>query len=163
LIGLASSSYQLDRLSSLVSLVERRFSVTTSILSRRSGIVVRGPPRKTIAKGMVIGIGDVLCSSKPFTGGGLYAIAITAQHVARAAETGELAPLLAFWHSLYKKLRFQRFLTLIAKSIGNLWWYPLRLVCESSSKKLCMVDYDEHESLVECIARLGLLSLDRNN
>jgi len=159
LVGLAASSKPLWRLSEMLNLLGRRGLLESSrILSRRAGVIVVGPPApKIVAQGgAVVGIGDVLCASKPFTGGGLYAISKLARHVgcyaAGCSQRGELERL---WRWLRSELALQRQLTSFARvaAVTPAFTHLLALACSEAGRGRCRIDYDEHSSLVSCLLK----------
>ncbi|ABM79962.1 lycopene cyclase family protein [Hyperthermus butylicus] len=158
LIGLAARNKPLERLAALLDdLARRGVADYTRVVSRRNGIIVMGPAAKRITRGKLVGLGDVLCASKPFTGGGLYAISRLASLVAGYADNtiayGELD---AAWRLLRRELLLQRKLTkllrvLLSSSLTKLVLAP---ICEAGSRGLCSLDYDRHSSAVSCLWKL---------
>jgi flavin-dependent dehydrogenase len=157
LIGLAASSSPLERLSSMLSILQRRGLLQIArIISKRSGVIVTGPPSPSITalRGSVVGIGDVLCASKPFTGGGLYAISLLARPVGCYA-AGCLQPsrLRGLWRWLRSELLLQRRMTMLARplAVTSLFRYALAAVCSEAERGGCKIDYDEHSSILSCL------------
>ncbi len=121
-----------------------------SMTSRRSGILVLGPPLENPFDGdRVVRIGDAACLSKPFTGGGLYAISRVAPALADAVETGDWAKLLTAWSVIADELRRQYSLVRVYEALTafsrRFALAALSLVCS------CTPDFDEHSRGVECI------------
>ena len=119
-----------------------------------------GPPAPSLLKGRLVGIGDVLCASKPFTGGGLYAISILAEPLAKLIEHGDDQLLLETWNWLRSELKAQYILTRAVRVFQPLWKLALRVVCSAAARGECRIDYDRHSSLVSCLTpRRGALGV----
>jgi flavin-dependent dehydrogenase len=152
LIGLGSLDDPLPRLSELLRAAERRGLLEPdSIISHRGGTIVRGPPAKRVRAGKAWGIGDVLCASKPFTGGGLYAIAVLAPEIARAIYEPSWEPVVQeTWRKLRHELLLQRLLTRISLLFREFWRAALSVACINHEGR-CKIDYDRHSSLLKCL------------
>ena len=158
LVGLAARDKPLERLAALLDALTRHGIVDyTGIVSRRSGVIVVGPAARSIARGRLVGLGDVLCASKPFTGGGLYAVSRLASLVAGYADnTIDYKELEAAWRQLRRELLLQHRLTkllrvLLSSSLAKLVLAP---ICEAGSRGLCNLDYDMHSSAISCLWKL---------
>ena len=152
LIGLASRRDTALWLSEFIHFAEKRGVLSVSnIISHRGGRILRGPPAKAVRNTHIYGIGDVLCASKPFTGGGLYSIAMLAPRVAKAIEK-DGQELDEVWGALRREILAQRSLTRLALVYRELWWPALVSVCGAQDR--CRVDYDRHSSLLECLLRV---------
>lgn len=152
LIGVGGD-YAVERLAVLMQRLDRMGVVHVSgIVSHRGGRIVEGPPARHPLAGKLAGIGDVLCASKPFTGGGLYAVSILARPLAVLLEKGEKRLLLETWAMLRRELEAQYLLTRAARLLQPLWRRALKVVCSVAASGRCSIDYDAHSSLVECLA-----------
>ncbi|RUM47414.1 MAG: hypothetical protein DSY37_02565 [Hyperthermus sp.] len=153
--GVPGSLY--DRLRLLLALVSRRLSWIRGVKDYRGGVIARGPPALKASRGPILWIGDVLCASKPFTGGGLYAISVLAPHAAKALDAGDVNGLEEVWKSLRRELILQRSATRAALAARHLFPRLLSLACSPARRGLCKVRFDEHSSLLPCLL-LGLAS-----
>ena len=152
LVGLAARSDIADRLAAFIHAAERKGLLSIDkLVSHRGGRVLRGPPARHVHRGSVYGLGDVLCASKPFTGGGLYAIAAMAPVLAEAIERGDEAELEDWWTALRNELLLQRDLTRLAIIYKPFW--KMGLVAACSVQDRCSISYDRHSSLLGCLAR----------
>lgn len=152
LIGVGGD-HAVERLAALMQRLDRMGVVhVSSIVSHRGGRIVEGPPAQHPLAGKLAGIGDVLCASKPFTGGGLYAISILAKPLAVLLEKGEKRLLLGTWARLRRELEVQYLLTRAARLLQPLWRRALTVACSAAASGRCSIDYDAHSSLVECLA-----------
>ncbi len=118
---------------------------------RRGGTILRGPPAQRPAAGPVAWTGDMLCASKPYTGGGLYAAAVLAEPLARFLETGDPGPLEESYRRLRAELLAQHLATRIAASAPRLLAALLHAACTRAEHRGCTVDYDRHSSLISCL------------
>ena len=159
LIGIGGS-HPAERLEELIQRIHRIGVEVSSIESHRGGRIVLGPPAPSLLKGRLVGIGDVLCASKPFTGGGLYAISILAEPLAKLIEHGDDQLLLETWNWLRSELKAQYILTRAVRVFQPLWKLALRVVCSAAARGECRIDYDRHSSLVSCLTpRRGALGV----
>ncbi len=150
LVGLAAHSDTVSRLAAFIHAAERKGLLGISkLVSHRGGRILRGPPARYVRQGRVYGLGDVLCASKPFTGGGLYAIAAMAQVLAEAIEAEDKARLESEWRALRSELLLQRDLTRLATVYRPLW--EIGLVAACSAQDGCSISYDRHSSLLGCL------------
>ena len=138
----------MERLKTLIGLVSKHFAPVSRVLEVRSGIILGGPPVEEVLQKHVAMIGDVLCASKPFTGGGLYAVSLLAKPLAEAIEKERFEPLRSIWHDLRRELLSQYLLTRMIRSRDRLVALALSTVCKEL--KGCKVDFDKHTSLVKC-------------
>jgi len=148
------------RLQALKRLLSRRgIAEWSGAVSRRGGVIVRGPPARSplMARG-VAALGDLLCASKPYTGGGLYAIAVLAPRLAAWLEgrDGAGQRLVAAWRRLRRELLLQHAATRAAVASPSVFLRFLAAACRRASAGGCRIDYDRHSSLVKCL--LGLPS-----
>lgn len=141
----------LDVLVSILSRLERQgFASIAGIISRRAGLIVLGPPVARIRRGRVLGVGDSICASKPFTGGGLYAISVIGPVVASALEKDDLGLVDTTWINLRDELWRQWIATRVAKILEAspwIWWRLINLICKCQN-----IDFDEHTSVLRCLA-----------
>jgi flavin-dependent dehydrogenase len=144
--GLAARLWALRRL-----LARRGLAEASRTLSRRGGVILRGPPAPSPVHGRLGLLGDTLCASKPYTGGGLYAIAELAPAAARWLETGDTGRLEGSWRPLRRELLFQHLATRAAVSRPWLFARLLRAACARAAGGGCRVDYDRHSSLAACL------------
>ena len=153
-VGLATRAPGLAaRLEAFKRLLERRGVTSFSrVLSRRGGLVLRGPAAPAAARGRLAWIGDTLCASKPYTGGGLYAVSVLAPVLAEALERGALGPYEAAWRRLRLELLAQRAAADTAHAMGTLFLRLLAKACAAAEKGRCRIDYDRHTSLARCLA-----------
>ena len=154
-IGLASPTGKglAARLAALRRLLARRgIAEPTKVLSRRGGLILRGPPAPRATHGALALLGDTLCASKPYTGGGLYAISRLAPAAAKWLETGEAAGLEERWRSLSNELALQLAATRLATATPSLFLRLLRAACSRATKGKCRIDYDRHTSIAACLA-----------
>ena len=157
LVGLAREGHVLEGLGEALHFLERRGLLdVSSILSKRSGTIVLGPPatRMAVDGGRIVGLGDVLCASKPFTGGGLYAIGVLVDYVASfLAGRLQLRKLTSVWEQLRLELLAQRRLTVLARAAApsGLFAWGLRLVCGAAECGACSIDYDRHSEVLKCL------------
>jgi|GEM_PF-6223921 len=149
-IGIADKDNAMHRLSHLVKIVDKKIGVRR-ILSRRGGVIVRGPPSKNIVVRRIAGIGDILCASKPFTGGGLYAITKLASSVAKYVEDKGEEELVEVWENLRRELLAQYYYTKFAILLKDLFLLLLFITCREGEKGTCEIDYDNHTSLIKCL------------
>ncbi len=151
-IGIADKSEPVSRLAYLLKIVDKRIGVR-KIISRRGGIIVRGPPSKELINKHVIGIGDILCASKPFTGGGLYAITKLAPHIANyiERERKRKRELIRIWRNLRRELLTQYYYTRFATLFRDSFLLLLSVACTGEKKGVCRIDYDRHTSLMNCL------------
>ncbi|KSW11821.1 hypothetical protein CF15_03195 [Pyrodictium occultum] len=153
-IGVADER-PVERLQALLPRLARIGVQASSIISHRAGRIVLGPPAETPLAGRAAGIGDVLCASKPFTGGGLYAVSLLAEPLAEALEGRGAGRLLAEWARLRRELEAQRILTRAARVLQPLWRMALATACHAAARGRCSIDYDVHTSLARCLAPWG--------
>ncbi len=152
LVGLAARSDTASRLAAFLHAAERKGLLSIDkLVSHRGGRILRGPPARHVYRGGVYGLGDVLCASKPFTGGGLYAIAAMAPLLTDAIERGDRARLEDEWSALRSELLLQRDLTRLAIIYRPLWKMGLAAACSVQDR--CSISYDKHSSLLRCLAR----------
>ena len=152
LVGLAARSDIASRLVAFIHAAERKGLLNIDkMVSHRGGRVLRGPPAKHVHRGSIYGLGDVLCASKPFTGGGLYAIATMAPVLAEAIESRDKARLEGEWEALRSELLLQRYLTRLAIIYRPFWKMGLVVTCSVQDR--CTISYDRHSSLLECLTR----------
>ncbi len=121
-------------------------------VSRRGGVILRGPPKRKAAKATIAWLGDTLCASKPYTGGGLYAIAALAGHAAGWLEKGDPRLLQEPWARLRRELLLQHIAARAAVSAPRLFLRLLSRACRAAAAGRCRVDYDRHSSLIGCLA-----------
>ena len=154
-VGLASSrpARLHRRLEALLALLARRgLAEPSRVLGARGGHILRGPPAPRAVHGRVGGLGDVLCASKPYTGGGLYAIAALAAAAARWLEEGR--GLEEEWRRLRRELVVQHLLTRLAAAEPGLFLRLLSAACGRAAEGSCRVDFDRHSSLAACLVPL---------
>ncbi len=151
-VGLASSQGIVEKLSRALRLFERRGLLSVSgIVSKRSGRIVRGPPRKRVVYSRAAIIGDAACASKPFTGGGLYSIASTYRVLAESIDRGVLEDYQHYWSLFIREIVAQRSATIAAVFSWPLAWIPLVTACTK-----CRLEFDRHTSVASCAVRASL-------
>ncbi len=152
-VGLATRAPGLAaRLEAFKRLLERRgLTVFGRVVSRRGGLVLRGPAAPRAARGRLAWIGDTLCASKPYTGGGLYAVSVLAPALAEALERRGLGSYEASWRRLRLELLAQRLAADAAHAMGTLFLRLLARACGAAERGRCRVDYDRHTSLARCL------------
>ncbi len=136
----------------MVRLVERMYGVS-SMVSRRSGLLALGPPQRTPWRNGAIHIGDAACLSKPFTGGGLYAIARLAPAVAAYIDGAGGHGLEEAWAAVAGELERQRLLAegfrSLAATSKPLALKALKAVCA------CSPDFDRHSTSARMLSPWG--------
>jgi flavin-dependent dehydrogenase len=153
-VGAGHPHDPLSALAAVLRAMERNGVSISAVLSHRGGSIVRGPPAPTILTGKLAGIGDTVCASKPFTGGGLYAISRLYTHVARWAEGyGDEHEVLRVWRELRGELSLQRLLTSMANYMFPVFVASLKVACGALARGLCSVDFDAHSSMVRCFLK----------
>lgn len=146
LIGLASRK-PLKGLRELVRRVDRLVGVAGR-LGLRSGIVLRGPPVPSPVAGRCIAVGDAACTSKPFTGGGLYAVSLLAPRLAEALVGGRgVEGYVEAYRALREELLLQRSLASMARVFKPVL-HALQAVMAAGG---CRVDYDRHSTALRCL------------
>ncbi len=148
-VGLAAGETVLERIALLLSIIDRRHGVR-KIISRRSGLVARGPPiENPVPRHNIVLIGDATCASKPFTGGGLYSALHSARKLANTLAKGSLKEYRSWWKRFRRELVDQRTATKLAHLLGPLFWPIMGTAC-----KLCAnnIDFDLHTRIPECLA-----------
>lgn len=145
-IGVGSEDAVLERLELMLRLIDRLVGVV-SVRERRSGIILGGPPARKPVVGRVYGIGDALCASKPFTGGGLYAISMLYRPLAASIRLEQPRIYEEAYRALVRELRLQYLYTRVARSAWPLAKKLLGLVFRLG----CRVDFDRHSSLISCL------------
>ena len=135
-------------------IVDRVFGLG-GVESRRGGLLVLGPAAPTPFLGdRVLVFGDAACTSKPFTGGGLYAISVLAPAVSGYLDGGLQASLLmGEWGRLVGELRRQFVLARLFRLVGvaspRLALRGLRAACS------CGPDFDEHSTALRVLGGRG--------
>lgn len=147
-IGVGSKNAVVERLNHMLKLFDKLVGIA-GVYERRSGIILGGPPAQKPVVGRVYGIGDSLCTSKPFTGGGLYAISILYRPLALAIRLEQPRVYKEAYGALTRELKLQHLYTKIAR---NTWPLAKKLL-ELVFKRKCHIDFDKHSSLVSCLFR----------
>ncbi len=145
LVGLASRRRPLRALELLLHDLDSTLGVSGAS-GLRSGLVLRGPPPRSPARGRLVGVGDSVCTSKPFTGGGLYAVSLLAPRLGEALTGGGLGDYLEAYRALREELLLQRILSsaaLVAK--------PILHAVQALMGAGCRVDYDRHSTVLRCL------------
>jgi len=152
-VGLATRAPGLAaRLQAFKRLLERAgITGFSRVVSRRGGLVLRGPAAARAVEGNMAWIGDTLCASKPYTGGGLYAVSVLAPLLAEAIERGRLGAYGAAWRRLRLELLAQRAAADAAHAVGSLFLRLLAKACRAAEEGRCRIDYDRHTSLARCL------------
>jgi flavin-dependent dehydrogenase len=143
LLGVAARPYSSlgEALAYMLKLVQRMWGFTVAA-SRRSGVLLLGPPLRSLKLSRSLyAIGDSACSSKPYTGGGLYAISLAAPAVAASVE-GDDSPLERVWVALRAELELQTHLerllrAALASGVGR---WVIRALCSVAP------DFDAHST-----------------
>jgi flavin-dependent dehydrogenase len=152
-VGVAAPQGQglYTRLEAFRRMLGRRLGFSpSSVLGRRGGVILRGPPARRVVAGPGVALaGDLLCASKPYTGGGLYAAAVL---------SGPLGGWLsgqggveAVWRWLRRELLVQHVATRAAAAAPGLFLRLLSRVCRRAREGGCRVDYDRHSSIIRCL------------
>lgn len=149
-IGVGSRDAVVKRLNLMLKLFDRLVGIS-SVYERRSGIILGGPPAPKPVIGKAYGIGDALCTSKPFTGGGLYAISVLYRPLALAIRLEKPRVYEEAYKALTRELKLQHFYTKIARNT----WPLAKKVLELALRRKCHIDFDRHSSLVSCLFKEG--------
>lgn len=145
-VGVGSRDALLERLELMLQLIDRLVGIA-GVRERRSGIILGGPPARKPVVGRVYGIGDALCTSKPFTGGGLYAISMLYQPLAASIRLEQPRTYEKAYRALARELQLQHLYTRAAR---NAWPLAKKLL-ELVFKLGCRVDFDKHSSIISCL------------
>jgi flavin-dependent dehydrogenase len=114
---------------------------------RFGGIIPLNKPYPTVILGNDYLVGDSIPASKPYTGGGLYGIALLAPLVAEAVNTGNNEKLRKVYGRFRRRLLVEALATRIARRIG--YWRPAHLVGVMFEEKLITPEtYDHHLEII---------------
>ena len=142
-----------ERLQGLVRLSRRLGAEASGVLEVRGGVIARGPPApEPLGRGGALAwTGDLLCASKPYTGGGLYAIALLSGPLAAWLDGGDGRGVLEAWRGLRRELLVQRAAARVANRFPGLMLRLLARACSRAARGRCRIDFDRHSSLLRCI------------
>ncbi len=149
LVGLASSRQAFSRLTRLLILVNKMYG-PLKLKYYYGGTVLRGPPRRRHVEGRVLYLGDAAGMVKPYTGGGLYAVSVTAPLAALLASRGAEGTYDRAVEWIKEQLAAQYRLTRLAYALGPRGTATAlesirRAGLEDEVSR--RVDYDSHEGL----------------
>ncbi len=153
LVGLAAASRAYERLTVLLRMADRAYG-PLRLKHYYGGTVLRGPPRPRQVEGRILYLGDSAGMVKPYTGGGLYPISLTAPMAAALASEGREGSYDAAVSPLKRQLLAQYRLTRLACMLGPrgaaaaLRSIRLAGLEDEVSRK---VDYDSHEELLRML------------
>lgn len=153
LVGLASSRQAYGRLAGLLTLVDKVYG-PLKLMYYYGGTVLRGPPRRKHVEGKVLYLGDAAGMVKPYTGGGLYAVSVTAPLAALLASKGAEGVYDTAVGWIKEQLTAQYRLTRLAYTLG-----PRGTAAALGSIRRAgledevsrRVDYDSHEGLLRLL------------
>ena len=148
LVGFATSNYMIHP-EKIVEYVARKTGVKLgSRLEVFGGVIpVDKPLEKPVVDNRVFFIGDSVPLTKPYTGGGLRLISLTAPVLGHAIDSGDPGIYERFYRIMYVRIKYEYLATSIARHMG--YWIPPYIVYHLYRfRVLDVLDYDNHYRLI---------------